>query len=343
MTDTSRVILLHGKDEFAITAHIEKLIATMGDSSLAGMNIARFDGRTGLDFEALNNAVNAIPFLSSQRLVVLSYPSAAYPSGKTQKQVSSDLAAGEDVIPSTNRKKFIALLDHVPETTTLVLVEFDALKVDHWLVKWAQKARAEIHFCALPKRGDMFGWIIQETRRQGGQIDQAAAVRLAEMTGDDKRNTVQEITKLLTYANFDHPITVQDVNTVSVASAQESIFDLVDALGKREGGKAQRVLHHLLEEVEPFELWGMVIRQFRLLLQAREIMDERGGSHEIQNTLGLHEFVAQKIDDQARHFSMAALESIYHRLLEIDEGTKTSQVPLDLALDTFIVELAGKS
>jgi hypothetical protein len=49
--------------------------------------------------------------------------------------------------------------------------------------------------------------------------------------------------------------------------------------------------------------------------------------------------VAQKVCNQAGHFSMPALESIYHKLLEIDEGAKTSQVPLDLALDAFIVEL----
>jgi hypothetical protein len=37
---------------------------------------------------------------------------------------------------------------------------------------------------------------------------------------------------------------------------------------------------------------------------------------------------------------LPALEAIYHKLLEMDEGAKTSQVPLDLALDMLIVELA---
>jgi hypothetical protein len=40
---------------------------------------------------------------------------------------------------------------------------------------------------------------------------------------------------------------------------------------------------------------------------------------------------------------MPVLEAIYHKLLEIDEGVKTSQVPLNVALDTFIIELALKS
>jgi DNA polymerase-3 subunit delta len=96
----------------------------------------------------------------------------------------------------------------------------------------------------------------------------------------------------------------------------------------------------MLEEADAAEFWGMVIRQFRLLLQAREMLDERLTVPEIQQALGLHEYVARKICSQAGHFSMPVLEAIYHKLLEIDEGAKTSQVPLDLALDTLIVELS---
>ena len=129
---------------------------------------------------------------------------------------------------------------------------------------------------------------------------------------------------------------------VSIVSAQGSVFELVDALGTGDGKKAQRVLHQLLENEEAFELWGMVIRQFRLLLQAREILDENGSQAEVQKGLGLHEYVAGKVTNQARRFSMPVLEAIYHKLLEIDEAAKTSQVPLDLALDTLVVELTRK-
>ncbi len=43
----------------------------------------------------------------------------------------------------------------------------------------------------------------------------------------------------------------------------------------------------------------------------------------------------------AKRFSIAALEKIYHKLLEIDEAAKTSQVTLDLALETLMVELTA--
>jgi DNA polymerase-3 subunit delta len=258
MSENPSVLILHGNDELAISAHIEKLCAGLGDPSTADMNIARFDGRLGLDFEALNTAVNAAPFLAPRRVMVLLHPGSAFASVDA-------------------RKKFIGLLDKAQPTTTIVLVETDELKRDHWLLKWVSLAgaRAGVHVYNMPKRWEMPHWIESEAKKQGGKIDPDAAARLSEMVGQDTRIAAQELTKLLTYVNFERPIRLLDVEKVSIVSAQGSVFELVDALGQNDGKKAQRVLHQLLEDEEAFELWGMVIRQFRLLLQAREMLDER--------------------------------------------------------------------
>ena len=325
MSESSSIILLHGTDEFAIASHLNELRAAMGDSSTAVMNIAQFDGHAGLDFEALNTAVNAIPFLAARRLVILAHPVAAFSS------------------PAL-RKKFNTLLANLPPTTTLALAEYDFLKDDHWLSKWARSSmgKAKILVCMMPRRWEMTGWIQQETNKQGGKIEGQASGRLAEMVGEDTRIAAQEITKLLTYVNYARPVSLADVEQVSIVSAQGSVFDLVDALGTGNGQKAQKMLHQLLESEDPFSLWGMVIRQFRLLLLAREVIESGGSQKEVEKALGIHSYVAQKVYDQARRFTMSALESIYHKLLKIDEGAKTGQVPLDLALDMLVVELVGK-
>jgi DNA polymerase-3 subunit delta len=325
MSESSSIILLHGTDEFAIACHLNELRAAMGDSSTAEMNIAQFDGHAGLDFEALNTAVNAIPFLAARRLVILAHPVAAFSS------------------PAL-RKKFNTLLANLPPTTTLALAEYDFLKDDHWLMKWARSSmgKAKILVCMMPRRWEMTGWIQQETNKQGGKIEGQASGRLVEMVGEDTRIAAQEITKLLTYVNYARPVSLADVEQVSIVSAQGSVFDLVDALGTGNGQKAQKMLHQLLESEDPFLLWGMVIRQFRLLLLAREVIESGGSQKEVEKALGIHSYVAQKVYDQARRFTMSALESIYHKLLKIDEGAKTGQVPLDLALDMLVVELAGK-
>jgi len=351
------IILLHGSDEIAISRHIKKIEAGLGDSSTAEMNITHFDGSAGLDLEAFNTAVNAAAFLAPYRVVVLEHPLFAFnsPSTRTRSKGGQERSQGapsegtsddlmEEGPGAINRKKFLDLLDKAQPTTNIILAEYEALKSDHWLMKWAVKARprASVQLYSMPKAFEMPGWIEKEVKKQGGVISGEAATRLSEMVGVDSYIAAQEVKKLLTYVNFDRPITLQDVERVSIVSAQGSIFNLVDAIGGRQGGKAQHLLHQLLEDEDAFALWGMVIRQFRLLLQVRDMQDSKASLPEISTALGMMEFVAKKVYDQAKHFSLAELETIYHKLLEIDVGNKSGQLTLEVALDSLIVELTEK-
>jgi DNA polymerase-3 subunit delta len=243
----------------------------------------------------------------------------------------------------STRKKFLEFIEKAPDTTRLVMYELveprDVEK--HWLVKWAEKNEKSIQTKAfmLPRLKDMTGWIVNETRQQGGQIEAPAAEMLKDMVGVDPRQAGMEIAKLLAYVNWARPIKVQDVEAVCIVSSQQSVFDFVDALSNGNGKTAQHLLHRLLETEDPFTLWGMVVRQFRLLIQAREILDGRGNKDDVARALGVHPFVAEKTTGQAARFSIESLESIYRRLLRIDEGVKTSQLTLELAMDTLVVEL----
>jgi DNA polymerase-3 subunit delta len=165
---------------------------------------------------------------------------------------------------------------------------------------------------------------------------------LKDMVGVDTRQAGMEIAKVLAYVNWTRSVTTQDVEAVCIVTSQQSVFDFVDALATGNGKSAQHLLHRLLESEDEFSLWGMVIRQFRLLIQAREILDNRGNQNDVARALGVHPFVAEKAAQQAARFSIESLEYIYRKLLTIDEGVKTSQVTLDLALDTLVVELSGR-
>jgi DNA polymerase-3 subunit delta len=317
---------LFGNDEFAITRKLKEFETDFSDPTSADMNTARLDARSASE-DDLNNALNAMPFLAKRRLVLLEHISSKYNN------------------PSA-RKKFLEFIEKAPETTRLVMYESVEPKEAerHWLMKWAEKNSKLIQTRAfmLPRLKDMTGWIVNETKSQGGKIEPRAAEMLKDRVGVDTRQAGMEIAKLLAYVNWARPITVQDVEAVCIVTSQQSVFDFVDALANGDGKAAQHLLHRLLETEDDFALWGMVIRQFRLLIQAREILDGRGTKDDVARALGVHPFVAEKAAGQATRFSVESLEYIYHKLLAIDEGVKTSQVTLDLALDTLVVELAGR-
>ena len=333
MPKDTNIILLYGNDEFAIARRLAESASIFTDPTGADMNTARLEART-MSEDDLNNAVNSLPFLAKQRLVFLSNPSARYSNPQS-------------------RKKFFEFLAKVPPTAQLMIYENVDVKTyrdksrqdkddeKHWLVKWMKKAGLKLERYALPSQREMTGWIINNAKEQGGTMEPAAAAKLAELVGADTRQASQEIAKLLAYANWNRPVKIADVEAVSISTAEPDIFAMVDALATGNGKVAQRLLHRLLEDQDAFSLWGMVIRQFRLLLLAREVIDSRGGEREVEQALGVHAFVAEKVYGQAKRFTLPALETIYHKLLDMDEAAKNSQVTLDLALDMFVVELTA--
>jgi DNA polymerase-3 subunit delta len=317
------ILFLYGTDEFAISRHLAEISAKTDKD---GMNTSRLEARLTSE-EDLNNAVNSMPFLSDKRLVILANPSQKFTVGEP-------------------RKKFTAFLGNVPPTTLLVITETVEPKEaeKHWLVKWTSKTEsAKAEALMAPKPRDMSGWIVNEMKRQGGKMSSEAAGKLSELVGADTRQAAQEIAKVLAYVNWARPVEVQDVAAVCVSTAEVNIFAFVDSLAAGDGKQSQSMLRKMLEEQDAFAIFPMIVRQFRLLIQAREIVEARGMVQDVQEMLGLHPFVAGKIFQQARRFTMRTLESIYRRLLKMDEAAKTSAMPLDTALEIFVVELAGKN
>jgi DNA polymerase-3 subunit delta len=271
-----------------------------------------------------------MPFLAKRRMVVLKHPLARLNS------------------PSA-RQKFLAQLEKIPSTTALVLVEYKLLTEEkdrkrnalHWLERWAREAGERVYLRAfpLPKGPAMARWIQDQARAGGGQFTPRAAAMLATLVGDDPRLADQEIEKLLTYVNYHRPVEPEDVQSLTADTGQGDIFAMVDALASQDGRRALAMLQRLFEEQDPFSIFGMIVRQFRLLLLAREVMDGGGQVGDIARELRMPPFLADKIGSQARHFSMPLLESIYHRLLDLDEAMKTSRVQPGLALDTLVVAL----
>ncbi len=87
----------------------------------------------------------------------------------------------------------------------------------------------------------------------------------------------------------------------------------------------------------------MITRQFRLIIQAKDLSEQRAPISEVMRTLAVPKFVADKILTQARSFTMAQLDAIYHRLLETDQSIKTGQADPLLAVDMLIAEIAART
>lgn len=328
---TPSIFLIFGDDRFAMQSFARDKLAEIGsDPTTIDMNSAQLDGNRE-PVEGLRNAAYALPFLASRRMVIVNQPQQM---AKTQKA----------------QEKLIEVLEKKPDSTTLIMLveaepdkkEWKGFTKTHWLRKWAAQQPDQRVFCkelTLPNQYAMPQWIIEETRRQKGKILPAAALELANHVGTNTQLASIEIDKLLIYVNFSRPIEVEDVKELVADVSPINVFDMVDAMAEGKTQQALRLLHGLLEEQDPFSLFGMIVRQFRLLILAREVLDAGGRKEQIAKTLHTHPFVAEKLEKQGKRFSIKDLHKIYRHLLSIDENIKTSQMDPHLALDLFVTTL----
>lgn len=324
--------VLHGEDEFSRSETLAEMKAKMGDPAMADLNTTILDG-SKVTLSELMHVCDAMPFLADRRLVIV-------------EGLLTRLGAGEKE-QSAWKKEYLegltAYLKRLPETTRLVFVEGKPIHPNHLVLKMAlaDKGQGYAREFRLPTSGKLRQWIAERVERKGGEIEASAAEELAAFVGSDLRLLDQELDKLVAYVDKARPITKADVHLLVSYVQEANVFEMVDALGQRDGEQAIKLLHRLLESGEhPLSLLGMIIRQFRIMIQVKDLAERGVPSQKIGAQLGLHTFVAEKGLRQSRNFSMEQLETIYRKMLETDLSIKTGQMDPVLALDMLIAGLS---
>lgn len=311
--------LFHGEDTHSQQETLDKLKAKLGDPAMLDLNTTRFEGAVTLS--QLRHACDAIPFLAKARLTIV-----------------QDLFKSK---PSTDFLKELAdYLPTLPDTTRLVFMESKGISAKHRIFKLANEAEnGYVKAFERPEGRTLSRWVQNRVTEYGGTISPHAIQLLITDIGNDLQILDNEINKLTLYK---HGATIesQDVELLCPYVAEANIFDLVDAIGNRNAKKAAILLQQKFNEgVEPFYLFSMIIRQFRLLIQVKELADDGLKPPAISKEIRQHSYVVGKLFQQGRGFSLTQLESIYRHLLAIDVDVKTGKNDINTALGLLVATL----
>jgi DNA polymerase III subunit delta len=311
--------IFHGDDTHSQRETLAALKNKMGDHGMLDLNTTRFDKPMGLS--ELYNACDVMPFLAKVRLVIV-----------------YDLFTSK--LDKSFEKELLVYLPTLPETTRLFFLESKPLRHNHAIIKLAEaNENGYVKLFNKPEGAALEHWIRQQVSERNGRIAPQATHILAVNVGSDLQILDNEIEKLLLY-KAEEEITVKDVELLSPYAAEANIFDLVDAIGNRNSKQASLLLQKKFAEgADPFYLFSMFIRQFRLLLQVKELVESGLRPPDIAKALNMHSFVVGKLSQQCHGFSLPQLEQIYHHLLEIDVGVKTGRHEMVTALHLLVAGL----
>lgn len=282
---------------------------------MLALNTTRFEGRK-VSFSELQHACDSVPFLSKRRLVIV-----------------TDLLKNKPAYLD----ELLVYLSLLPKSTSLVFLESIALSDRHPILKLALDSDSGyVKLLTRPIGSQLERWVRQRVKDSGGRISARAVHLLATNVGNNLELLSNEIEKLVLYKG-DGQIEPEDVERLCPYVAEASIFDLVDAVGNRHGRNAARLLHSKLADgADPGRLFSMIVRQFRLLIQVKELAVAGCRPPEIAKILHLHGFVSGKVFEQSANFTLPQLEQIYVFLMETDVGVKTGKSDMVTALDLFV-------
>lgn len=314
--------ILHGTNDLQREESLAAIVDASGLSpDLRGLNTEVLHAPASA--ADVRRACSTLPFLGDVRIII-----ARDILGQTKGQAAKDIAA---------------YLPDIPPTTILIFSDSKNIPAKHPVLAQGKRMQADIQRFGAPKPKELPRWIHQRTQKLGANIEPRAAAILAQNIGGNLRLLDQEIQKLMLYCGENKTITVDDVKVmVPYVQSADVIFNMVDAIGQRNARTAAFYLHRLLDVGEhPLGIFGMVVRQFRLLIQVRWMVDNGSSDQDIIARLKLHPYVARKIREQAHRFTSGQLRTAYQMLADSDLAIKRGRLEGDAALDLLVAQLTN--
>ena len=297
--------LLWGPEDYLREDYLSKLKRICLPDGEDGFSFKRLNGPV-LDPRDLEQAMDAIPFLSERSFVELR---------------DMDLNRQEE------GDKLLKLLKDIPDYCTVAFVQSAQFEPDGRLklVKGLRDLAVELKFTQQPQ-GMLVDWISRRFAAAGKRIDLEAAQRLIFISGDLMNRLIPEIEKIAAYTKGEK-VTVAEVEAVASHIPEAVIFDMTDQIAQRQYNTALATMAELLSDRnnEPIPMLAMLGVQMRKLYAARLAVEQGLGKAYVMEVCGIkHEFVANKLLQSARNYSLPRLCRAVDMCAETDYLIKSS-------------------
>ncbi len=317
---TLPVYFLYGEERFFQKEIIDSLTRLFITADNREFNLEKFDGKEGRVHDWLDATLTP-SFLGGTKLVV------ARNLHETSFSDSQIQALGD------------YLADPAPETC-LILTADAVDRKRKWVKKLIGLPGAVD--CAAPKEAALVVWIKKRAQSQGQTMEASAARMLVDRVGARPGLLASELEKVSVYVGKSKQIREVDVQSVVGETRQENIFDLAEALKKKDAQSAVQVLHNQLDcGQEPLKVLGTIAWQFRVIWEVKFFQDSACPPGQIAQRMGANPFVVDKALKHTGNFTSPQLRRCFSGLGEADRELKTSGKNPRTILESLVLKLCS--
>ena len=340
------VFLLHGEDSFRTRLRLGELAAALlsgtppGTSDLSTLveprlgsllGVSRHDARTDTAGAIMlsGQAQGLFDAVDEPRVVIVDHAEAlkeldliaSFPREAALVMVSVErLAAGR------SRRGQRAKAPNAPAANLLEAVEATGGSVE----RIERLAPVEV-----PR------WISARAGLHGVKLDAEAVSTLASAVGPDTERIEQEVQKLGAYAN-EGTVTAADVRTLVSGAIEADVFELTQAVIRKDARTAVATLERLLADGNAVQqILALLLWQFRVLLFA-SAMRSSADAERMAKAIRSSPYAIQRTTAFARRVTRADVLRAYEAIYATDQVIKTGRAESDLAaLELCVLDLCG--
>lgn len=309
-----KLYLLYGSESYLRRNYMKSLKKEIiGDDT---MNYSYFEGEN-TDIKAFKELAQTMPFFAERRLIIL--------------ENTGLIKSGGDELAE--------FLKDIPEYLHVIMVEAEVDKRTKLFKTFNTKGSAvELN----PLTGDkQAAWITGILAKNSKKMTVKDITYLVSLTGDDMVNIQSELEKLINYVGDREIITAQDADQIVTRQIGDHIFKMVDAMGQRDQTKALSYYYDLLAKREPaFKILALVIRQFNLILQAKELYEKRYTEKDIASKIGVNPYFVKDYIRQGKNFEVDTLKKALEACAQADEDIKFGKMSDKLSVELLIIEFS---
>lgn len=312
-----QLYLLYGEEAYLRKQYrdrLRKALVAEGDT----MNYAYYEGK-GVNPKEIIDLAETMPFFAERRVIILE-------NTGFLKNAMPELAD---------------YVKELPETTSMVFVEEEVDKRGK-LFK-VLKDRGRVVELTRQEDKTLGRWILGMARKEGLAMSESAARYFLAKVGNDMENIQKELEKLFCYCMHHTEIRTADIDEICTTQITSHIFDMVDAVANKEQKKALDYYYELLALKEPpMRILYLLVRQFRILMEVKELDRLGFPPKELAAKVGIMPFLVNKYRAQAKAFKAKELRKIIEEGVQTEENVKTGKMGDVLSVELFLVQYSMK-
>lgn len=301
-----RLYILCGEEAYLRDHYLNQMKKKLVPQGMEAFNLHTFSGKEA-DARQISQAVDALPMMSERTLVVVN---------------DYDLYKA----PGDSRDILAELFSALPDYCCLVFI-YDVLEYKpdaRMKLAAAVKAHGSVVKFERQQQNDLTDWIARRFHALGHEIDTRDAQYLIFLCGDLMNGLLSEIGKIGAYAKGKR-VTREDIDAVAIPQTDAVVFQMTDAIARKDFDRAAAILGDLLRMQEtPIMLLAVLGRQLRQIYTARLALEKGKGTGYLMELWGMRSsYPAEKLLDSAKRFSLQWCRRAVRRCAETDLAMKS--------------------